>query len=63
MKNLEIREFKISIENYVNTTGLPTEVKRMVLKEIYDRVSAEADKSIIAEISERDEKEREEKSE
>lgn len=61
--NLKIREFNITLENYINNTDLPLEVKRMVLKEIYDRVSAEADKSIIAEISERDEKEREEKSE
>lgn len=59
--NLRIREFKISIENYVNGSDLPPEVKRMVLKEIYESVSAEADKAISMEIAERDEKERGEK--
>lgn len=56
--NLKIREFKVSIENYVNGMDLPPEVKRMVLKEIYDTVSAEADGAVREEIEARDSAER-----
>ncbi len=56
--NLKIREFKISIENYIKNTDLPSEVKRMVLKEIYESVSAEADEAVREEIAERDSAER-----
>ena len=37
--NLSILEFKQNIINYVNQTEFPTEVRRMVLKEIYDDIS------------------------
>lgn len=36
--NLSILEFKQSIINYVNQVELPMEVRRMVLKEIYDDI-------------------------
>lgn len=52
--NLKIREFKVSIENYVNGTELPPEIKRMVIKEIYDTLSVEADRAVREEIEERD---------
>lgn len=55
--NLKIREFKVSIENYVWGSDLPPEVKRMVLKEIYESVEEAAAKAISAEIKEREEKE------
>lgn len=52
--NLKIREFKISLENYINTTNLPLEVKRIVLKEIYDSIEREASVAISKELKERD---------
>lgn len=57
--NLKIREFKVSIENYVNGSDLPPEVKRMVLKEIYQSAEAAANEAISAEIAERDNAEKE----
>lgn len=61
--NLKIREFKVTLENYINNTDLPPEVKRMVLNEIYDTVSAKADGAVMEEIKERDSMERGEKNE
>lgn len=57
--NLKIREFKISLEKYINTTDLPPEVKRIVLKDIYDGIEKEADLAISAELKERDAAEQE----
>ena len=34
MSNLEIREFSQAIINFVDSSGLPEEVKRMALQEI-----------------------------
>lgn len=61
--NLKIREFKISIENYVKAAELPPEVKRIVLKEIYESAETAANEAIAAEIGERDSAEREEENE
>lgn len=61
--NLKIREFKLTLENYINSNDLPPEVKRMVLKEIYQSVEAAANESIAAEIAERDSAERSEENE
>lgn len=57
--NLKIREFKISIEQYIESTEIPWEVKRMVLKDIFESVSQKADKMILQEIEERDKEESE----
>lgn len=59
--NLKIREMKITIENYINGVDLPPEVKRMVLKEIYDEISTESNKAITAELAEREAQKGEEK--
>lgn len=56
--NLKIREFKVSIENYINSVDLPPEVIRMALKEIYESAEAASNEAIAAEISERDSTER-----
>lgn len=55
--NLKIREFKLTLENYIGENDLPPEVKRMVLKEIYESAEREANEAIAAEIKEREEKE------
>lgn len=52
--NLKIREFKITLENYISTTDLPPEVKRIVLKEIYDGIDREANLAVSAELKERE---------
>ena len=52
--NLKIREFKISIENYINEADLPPEVKRIVLKEIYDGIDREANLAVSVELKERE---------
>lgn len=57
--NLKIREFKVTLENYINNMDLPPEIKRMVLKEIYESVERVANEAIAAEIKERDEREEE----
>lgn len=55
--NLKIREFQMTIENYINSADIPPEVKRMVLKEIYQSAELEANEAIATEIKERDKKE------
>ena len=57
--NLKIRQFKVDIESYIKTTDLPPEVKRLVVKEIYDKIADEADKAVFAEKNEADAMERE----
>lgn len=57
--NLKIREFKVAIQNYVDGSGLPEEVKRLVLNEILAEQSQKALSAISAELEERDRKEAE----
>ncbi len=47
--NLKIREFSEAIRNYVNNTQLPAEVKKIVLKDILNAVSSDADTEILRE--------------
>lgn len=54
MKNIEIREFKLNLENYINNNSLPLEVKRMVLKEIYEDIEQKSNLAMMEEIKERD---------
>lgn len=55
--NLEIREMKAAIENYMESIKIPMEVKRMVIREIYDGISRKADEAVSAELTERRKKE------
>lgn len=57
MTNLEIRVFSESIRNYVNTSGLPSEVKKMVLSDVLREIIQKAETELAAEIRERDLKE------
>lgn len=59
--NLKIREFKITLENYIKSSDLPPEVKRMALKEIYQNASEEADSAVREELTERNSETGEEK--
>lgn len=55
--DLEIREFKNAIVQFVNKSELPMEVKRLCLKEILDEVNILSDETIKAQIVLRNSKE------
>ena len=57
--DLEIREFKNAIVQFVNKSELPMEVKRLCLKEILDEVNIISDETIKAQIVLRNSKENE----
>lgn len=59
MSNLEIREFSQAITNFVDSSGLPEEVKRMALQEVLRRQEQKARDALLAEIADRDAAEQE----
>ena len=59
MSNLEIREFSQAIINFVDSSGLPEEVKRMALQEVLIRQEQKARDALLAEIADRDAAEQE----
>lgn len=60
MNNLKIREFSQAIENFVNGSNLPEEVKRMALQEILIKQEQKSRDALLAEIAARDATEKEE---
>lgn len=52
MNNLAIRQFKLTIEEFINQNALPIEVKRLVLSEIKQDIDKEADRQVILEAKE-----------
>lgn len=60
MSNLEIREFSRAIINFVDSSGLPEEVKRMALQEILLKQEQKAKDALLDEIATRDAAEKEE---
>lgn len=54
MSNLEIREFSQAIINFVNSSQLPMEVKRLALADILHQLDSAASEIIRSEIEERD---------
>lgn len=59
MSNLEIKEFTQAINNFVDGSGLPEEVKRMALQEVLTRQEQKARDALLEEISARDAAEQE----
>lgn len=59
MSNLEIREFSQAIINFINSSSLPVEVKRLALADILHQLDSAANTAIQVEIAERDRKEKE----
>ena len=59
MGNLEIREFSQAIINFVNSSALPVEVKRLALKDIMAQIETETNKVLTEEIRYREEAQRE----
>lgn len=49
MGNLEIRQFKLAITEFINKNSLPAEVKRLVISEIKHEVDHEADRQVVLE--------------
>ena len=60
MSNLEIREFSQAIINFVDSSGLPEEVKRMAFQEILLKQEQKAKDALLDEIATRDAAEKEE---
>lgn len=54
MKSIDIVQFKCDLTNYINTSELPAEVKRMVISDIYKQVSEEAKREITKQIEEKE---------
>ena len=52
--DLRIREFQNAIEVFVKNSDLPMEVKRLVMNEIMDKITQEADNEIKFQILERE---------
>lgn len=52
MDNLAIRQFKLTIEEFINKNNLPVEVKRLVLSEIKHEIDKAADQQVISEAKE-----------
>lgn len=59
MSNLEIREFSQAIINFVNSSTIPIEVKRIALKDILAQVEEEANKVLTEELKAREAAQRE----
>ena len=52
MNNLAIRQFKLTIEEFINKNDLPVEIKRLVLSEIKNEIDKAADQQVISEAKE-----------
>lgn len=59
MKSLQIVEFKKTLRNYIDTTDLPQEVKRYVLKDLLEEQEKLVYEELQREIVERDARESE----
>ena len=60
MNDLEIRQFKNAIIDFMNKTMIPTEVKRLVLSEILTETTRLVDNDIRAQVQSMNEKKAEE---
>lgn len=54
--DLAIREFTTQIVNYINSSALPIEIKRLIIKDIYNQVEIKANEIVMQAIQERNEK-------
>jgi hypothetical protein len=52
MNNLGLRQAKQQIGDFINGLPFDIEVKRLLVKDIYEDIRAEADKVVIKELSE-----------
>lgn len=57
--NAKIREFKLSLVNFINASNLPIEVVNIILQQLSQEAGRLADEQIKKEIAERSDKESE----
>lgn len=57
--NTKIREFKLSLINFINASDLPIEVVNIILQQLSQEANRLADEQIKKEIAERSDKESE----
>lgn len=57
MDSIQVKDFEVTILNFVSGYDLPMEVKRLALKEIYDQVSTLANTEMLEQAKSREEKE------
>lgn len=53
MSSIKVRDFSMTIENYIDTFDLPMEVKRLALLEVYQKTKEKAQSEIYKEALER----------
>lgn len=61
MSNLCIREFSMAITNYINSSNVPLEVKRLVVADILHQLDTATAAALQEEISRRNASEKEQK--
>lgn len=54
MNSIDIADVKLTIKNYLAKQNFPAELKRLIVKEIYDEIKTEADNEIYREASDRE---------
>lgn len=54
IKSINIADFRLTLRNYILNQPFPMELKRMVLKEIYDEVNLNANKEMLLQAQERE---------
>lgn len=63
MSSLKIRGFQMSLEQYINSSDIPWEVKRMVIADILRTVEYKTSQQLKIELAEHEKKEAEENAE
>lgn len=57
MNTIDIIDFKYTIQKFIDKNEFPAEVKRLVLKEIYDTVATQASNEAVNQAQERESEE------
>lgn len=52
MKNFGLRQAKQQIVNFINGLPYDIEVKRLLVKDVYDDIKDEADRTVLKEVAE-----------
>ena len=56
MRSIDIIQFKYDLESYIKSSKLPAEAKRMVVAEIFKKISDEAYREVSEQLAEEKEK-------
>lgn len=56
MNSAEVKDFQYAIQTFIESNTLPLEVKRLVIREIYEDLLKKADQEIYNQLLEREEK-------